>query len=334
VWGTADAFHFAYRPLSGDGTIVARVASINGADSWTKAGVMIRTATDGGSAHAFMLVSRGKGLALQRRKSNGASSLNTSGGSGTAPRWVKLTRAGNTISAYSSTNGSSWTLVGSDTFSMPADVLVGVAVTSHEVATLATATFDNVSVSDGQALPAGWSSNDIGAVGKRGSASHNGGTFTVQGAGDDIWGTADALHLAWRTLSGDGDIVARVASVNGSMSWTKVGVMMRQSLDAGSAQALMLVSAGKGIRFQRRPVTGGSSLDTDGGVGTAPQWVKLTRAGQVVTASISADGTTWRTIGSQSMSIVGEILVGLAVSSHTDLAIATGTFDDVQVRER
>jgi regulation of enolase protein 1 (concanavalin A-like superfamily) len=334
VWGTADAFHFAYRPLSGDGTIVARVASLDGSDVWTKAGVMIRTATDARSAHAFMLVSKAKGLAFQRRKSNGASSLHTSGGSGTAPRWVKLTRAGNVITAYSSVNGSSWTLVGSDTFSMPAEVLVGVATNSHNVSSLATAAFDNVAVSAGQALPSGWSSNDIGAVGLSGSASHDGDTFTVQGAGDDIWGTADGLHLAWRTLPGDGEIVARVASVEGSMSWTKVGVMMRQSLDAGSAHAMMFVSAGKGFKFQRRPVTGGISLSTDGGVGTAPEWVKLTRVGQVVTASISPDGTTWRTVGSETMSMVGEIHVGLAVTSHTDLAVATGTFDNVQVTER
>ena len=256
IWGTADAFHFAYRPLSGDGTIVARVASIDGSAAWTKAGVMIRAATDAGSAHAFMLVSTGKGFAFQRRTSNGAASAHTSGGPGTAPRWVKLTRAGNVITAYSSTNGSSWTRVGSDTFSMPADVLVGLASSAHDPSSLATATFDGVSVSSGQELPAGWSSEDVGAVGKTGSASHAGGTFTVKGAGADIWGTADGFHFAWRMLEGDGEIVARVASLSGSAPWTKVGVMMRQTLDAGSAHALMLVSAEKGLRFQRRTVTG------------------------------------------------------------------------------
>jgi regulation of enolase protein 1 (concanavalin A-like superfamily) len=333
VWGTADAFHFAYRPLSGDGSIVARVAALDGPDPWTKVGVMIRARTDAGSAHAFMLVSMGKGVAFQRRKSNGASSVHTSGGSGTAPRWVKLSRAGNVITAYSSTNGSTWTRVGSDTFSMPGDVLIGLASHSHDVNALGTATFDHVSISSGQALPDGWESNDIGSVGKTGSATHNGGTFTVKGAGADIWGTADGLHLAWRTLDGDGAIVARVASISGAAAWTKVGVMMRQSRDAGSAQAMMLVSVGKGANFQRRTVTGGTSLSTAGPAATAPEWVKLVRAGQTITASVSGDGDTWRVVGSDTLSMVGPIHVGLAVSSHTTSALATATFDNVSVSQ-
>ena len=107
--------------------------------------------------------------------------------------------------------------------------------------------------------------------------------------------------------------------------------MMRQTLDAGSAQALMVVSAREGLRFQRRTVTGGTSLSTGGGAGTAPEWVKLTRAGQVITASVSSDGTTWRVVGSDTFSMVGAIHVGLAVSSHPVAALATGTFDNVMV---
>jgi regulation of enolase protein 1 (concanavalin A-like superfamily) len=110
--------------------------------------------------------------------------------------------------------------------------------------------------------------------------------------------------------------------------------MMRQTLDAGSAHAMMLVSVGNGFRFQRRPVTGGTSVDTSGGIGTAPQWVKLTRVGQIITASVSPDGTTWRTVGNDTLSMVGAVHVGLAVSSHTDGALATGTFDSIRVTER
>jgi hypothetical protein len=217
---------------------------------------------------------------------------------------------------------------------MPSDVLIGLASNGHDVSALATATFDQVSITSGQAaLPDGWESNDIGSVGKTGSASHDGGTFTVKGAGADIWGTSDALHLAWRTLEGDGAIVARVASISGSEAWTKVGVMMRQSLDAGSAEAMMLVTASRGVTFQRRTVTGGNSVGTRTIAGTAPEWVRLARAGQVMTASVSADGKTWRVVGSDTFSMVGAIHVGLAVTSHTTSALATGTFDNVAVTE-
>jgi regulation of enolase protein 1 (concanavalin A-like superfamily) len=330
IWGTADEFHFAYRPLSGNGSIVARVASLTGVAAWTKAGVMIRANSTAGSAQALMLVSVGKGTAFQRRRTNGGTTTSTAGDPGVAPLWVRLTRAGNTISAYSSKDGAAWKLVASDTFTMPADVLVGLAVNGHDV--LATAAFDNVAIAAGEALPSGWSAADVGAVGKAGNGSLSAGTFTVRGAGADVWGTADALHFVSRTLDGDGEIVARVASISGTQAWTKVGVMMRQTLDAGSAQAMMIVSTGKGLAFQRRTVTGGLSAHTAGGAGSAPKWVKLARAGTVITASVSSDGVAWQVVGSDTFSIVGPIYVGLAVSSHDVTALATATFDNVTVR--
>ena len=74
------------------------------------------------------------------------------------------------------------------------------------------------------------------------------------GAGADVWGTADAFHYAYRTLDGDGTIVARVASIQNVHAWTKAGVMIGNSLSPSAAQAFMLVasSAAKGVPFQRR----------------------------------------------------------------------------------
>jgi len=166
----------------------------------------------------------------------------------------------------------------------------------------------------------------------QGSATASSGTFTVKGGGADVWGTADAFRYAYTTLSGDGAIVARVASVQNVASWTKVGVMLRQSVDPGSAHGFMLVSAAKGYAFQRRPATGGLSEHTPAAVfGTAPQWVKLERAGQLVTASISPDGSSWTVVGTATINFSGPILAGLAVSSHDATRLAQGTFDNVTV---
>ena len=333
VWGTADAFHYAYRSLAGDGTIVARVAAINGQQAWTKVGVMMRASTDPGAQQAFMLVSTARGAAFQRRTSTGGTTSSTTATGIAAPQWVRLVRTGATITASISSNGTSWTPVGEALFSMPATVLVGLAVSSHESA-LATGTFDGVSVTTPSTpagpLPPGWHSQDVGSVANDGSAAESGGTFTVQGAGADVWGTADAFHYAYRSLTGDGTIVARVATVEGQQAWTKVGVMMRASTDPGAQQAFMLVSTAKGAAFQRRTSTGGSSSSTSAGLVTAPQWVRLARTGATITASISATGTSWTTVGEASFSMPDTVLVGLAVSSH-ETALATGTFDGVSV---
>ncbi len=182
-----------------------------------------------------------------------------------------------------------------------------------------------------QSLPSGWSTTDIGAVGATGSASGSSGSFTVAGAGADIWGTADAFRFVYTTLTGDGSIVADVTSVQYVASWTKAGVMMRETLDPGSPHGFMLVSAGKGLAFQRRVSANGLSTSTAGAAVAAPQYVRLKRSGNTITASASSDGTNWTTVGSDTIAMSSTIYVGLAVSSHVAGTLATAKFSSTAV---
>ncbi|MGH9411979.1 MAG: Ig-like domain-containing protein, partial [Vicinamibacterales bacterium] len=341
VWGTADAFHYAYMSLTGDGTIVARVVSIQPVSPWTKAGVMIRNSLSPSAAYAYMLVaaSAAKGAPFQRRTADGASAASTSGSQSTAPYWVKLVRAGNMISGYESTDGVSWTLVDGGTFAMSSTVLIGLAVSSHVAGTNASATFDNVSVSAGMTgasgLPSGWADADAGATGATGGAQSSSDTFTVTGAGADVWGTADAFNFAYTPLSGDGTIVARVASIQAVNAWTKAGVMIRTSLSPSAAYAFMLVasSAEKGVPFQRRTADGASAVSTPGSQSTAPRWVKLVRSGDTISGYESADGVSWTPVGTDTFTMDPDVLVGLAVSSHVAGTDATATFDHVSITQ-
>jgi phosphatidylserine/phosphatidylglycerophosphate/cardiolipin synthase-like enzyme len=181
----------------------------------------------------------------------------------------------------------------------------------------------------GGSLPSGWSDDDIGAVGAAGSASDNGSTFQVSGAGADVWGTADAFHYAYQSLSGDGQIIARVATVANVNAWTKAGVMIRASLAANAQYAFMIVSAGKGTAFQYRTSTGGSAASITGTGAAAPTWVKLVRSGNTITASQSTNGSSWTTIGATSIAMGATVNIGLAVSSHVTSTPATATFDSV-----
>jgi phosphatidylserine/phosphatidylglycerophosphate/cardiolipin synthase-like enzyme len=182
-------------------------------------------------------------------------------------------------------------------------------------------------------LPTGWQAQDVGAVGVTGSANHNNGSFTLQGGGADVWGTADAFHYAYRTLSGDGTITARVASLTGTQAWTKIGVMIRGSAAANAAHGFMVVSKDKGLAFQYRPSNGATSSSIAGAPAptTAPRWVRLTRAGNVMTAYESADGVNWTTVGSATITLPTSVLIGLVAHSHTTTALATGVFDNVSV---
>jgi regulation of enolase protein 1 (concanavalin A-like superfamily) len=180
-------------------------------------------------------------------------------------------------------------------------------------------------------LPDGWSSGDIGSVSPAGAAGLSGGILTVSGSGADIWNTADAFHFASRTLTGDGRITARVASVDAVDPWTKAGVMMRETLQPGSRHAMVIVSPSKGLAFQRRVATNGVSTHTSAGSGTAPAWVRLEREGHTFRAFVSPDGERWTFTGAETIVMPETIHVGLPVTSHRNGTSATARFEHVTV---
>ena len=179
-------------------------------------------------------------------------------------------------------------------------------------------------------LPAPWVDRDVGAVGAPGAASYNSGTFTVAGLGADVWNAADAFHAAYEPLTGDGALVARVASIQNVNAWTKAGIMIRDTLDPSSAYAFMLLSPGKGSAFQYRTSAGALAQHVGGAAVTAPYWVKVVRAGTTITGYESIDGAAWTAVGSATIPMGSTVEIGLAVSSHVAGTTASATFDHVQ----
>jgi phosphatidylserine/phosphatidylglycerophosphate/cardiolipin synthase-like enzyme/regulation of enolase protein 1 (concanavalin A-like superfamily) len=340
IWGAADAFHYVWQPWTGDGSIVARVADVTETDSWSKAGVMLRATLDASSAHAFMLVSAARGAAFQRRLLAGGASVSTSGSAAAPPRWVRLDRTGDTFTAYESADGAAWTLVRSEAIAMPQTIYAGLAAVSHADGRLTSAAIDSVKITatgggGGSPLPSPWTDQDIGAVGPAGGAVFDAttSTFTVRGSGADVWGSADAFNYASQPWTGDGSIVAHVSAVTNTNAWAKAGVMFRATLDASSAQAFMVVSAGKGSAFQRRPTAGGVSVSTSGTTAAPPRWVRLDRSGDLFTAYESADGSVWTVVGSETIAMPSTIHVGLATTSHDNTKVTTSTIDSVTVTQ-
>jgi regulation of enolase protein 1 (concanavalin A-like superfamily) len=144
IWNQNDAFHYVYAPVSGDFQFVARVTSLQWADYWSKAGVMLRDNLSSGSAHAFMMINAGALTGFQWRSTNGGSSDWTQGPGASFPYWVRLSRSGSVVSGDVSPDGVTWTNVGAQTPSVGSNAYIGLAVTAHNNGTTTTATFDNV----------------------------------------------------------------------------------------------------------------------------------------------------------------------------------------------
>ena len=185
IWDTSDQFHFAYKQLSGNGSITARVVSLTNTHAWAKAGVTIRESLAADSIHADVVVTPTSGAALQRRLTAGGSSTGDTKAGIAAPQWVRLTRSGNTFTAEHSANGTAWTALGTPvTIPMLNDIYIGLCLTSHNVNATCTAEFSDVTTTG--IVTGDWQSQDIGIASNQASqlyvalADSAGNTATVK----------------------------------------------------------------------------------------------------------------------------------------------------------
>ena len=160
----ADEFHFAYKMLSGAGSIVAKVNSVDNTNGWAKAGVMIRESLNPDSAHAFAAITPANGVASQGRPSTGGASFNTNQTGVAAPYWVKLERSISGLFTVShSTNGTNWQAVTGATpqnIPMGSNVYIGLALTAHDASKTCQAVFTNVTTTGN--VTGQWAHQDIG----------------------------------------------------------------------------------------------------------------------------------------------------------------------------
>jgi len=214
-----DSFYFAHRPLDGDGTITVRVTALTGqipdfAGSgsgptpmrgglvpWAKAGIIITAGTRPGAAYAAMMVTGDHGVRMQWDYTGDAAGL-AGTVSAASPRWLRLTRSGDTVTGYDSADGTRWTRVASVTLAgLPTSVPGGLFATSPQYDQMsagllaltsgnssATGSFDHVGLGGGW-TGNGWTGTAVGAAGgpaagSPGGFSDAGGRVTVTGTGD------------------------------------------------------------------------------------------------------------------------------------------------------
>jgi hypothetical protein len=180
-------------------------------------------------------------------------------------------------------------------------------------------------------LPSPWTNQDVGSTGLAGSASYSNGTFTVSGAGSDIWGTADSFQFVNQTVSGDMTIVARIVNMGNTNQWAKGGIMLRESTASNAANVILDQTPSGTIEFLERSPAGSATFGIANASLGFPTWLRLVRTGNSVTASVSSTGSTWSTVGTTTLSIAATALTGLAVTSHNSSSLNTATFDNVTV---
>lgn len=329
IYGTSDQFQFAHEPNSDASLLVARVTQVQNTQAWAKGALMIRDGLAANAANVTLALTASNGVQLLHRPTAGGTEASDAVSPGfSAPYWIRLERNGNIFTGYESPDGASWFVTGSVTLAMNAATQVGLAVTSHNSAALNTSIFDNVTVTE----PPVWTSVDVGSTGAAGSSSLNNstGVFTVKGAGANIYGTTDAFQFYYQTIPGDGTFVAQVTGVQNTNQYAKAGIMIRHSLAANAANAVVDITPSNGAEFNRRLTDGGTTAQTLGS-GAAAYWVKLVRSGDNVSAYTSPDGGTWTQLGPTITLPLGTggAFVGLVANSHVAGTLCTTTYENV-----
>ena len=225
----SDSFYFVHQPLTGNGSITARVTSLTGEHanltggpvqvgsgymvpglaSWAKAGIIIKQGTHQGSAYAAVMVTGSNGVRMEDNYT--ADSAGMPGNVSAAhPRWLRLTRSGDRITGYDSADGTHWTQVSTVQLTgLPATVQVGMLATSPNYTLTqnsfggttdnggpaqATGVFDHVSMPG--AAPGGtWTGTAVGGGGPVGQTR-------AQAQGQPGFGHSHGTF----TVTGSGDI--------------------------------------------------------------------------------------------------------------------------------
>lgn len=203
IWGTSDGFRYVAR-MSSDGIFEfqARLIAFSGPQSWSKVGLMIRSATNPSAANGFTLASYGHGKRFQYRRSNGAWSGSHSSGSYTLPVWLKIRRVGRYVYGFASQDGINWDYIYYHRIDdLGTDVYLGLAVTSHDDGNFAEAIFDNVRLTTPSAGSCTYNEDGFGALMLE--AEHFM-TATVGTTGDSWVGTT-----FFTDYSGDGAMIAQ-----------------------------------------------------------------------------------------------------------------------------
>jgi hypothetical protein len=145
---------------------MVRVDSIMNTDPWAKGGVMVREGLDAGAKHVMLVLTPGNGVQFTWRDFTNADMTedNTEAGI-TMPRWIRLTRTGNTFKAEHSANGTTWqpvvdTASNTHDLSVVGNVYIGLCLTSHNVDAVTVAEFSNLSTSGG--VSGQWQVAEIG----------------------------------------------------------------------------------------------------------------------------------------------------------------------------
>jgi regulation of enolase protein 1 (concanavalin A-like superfamily) len=344
VNGGSDQFTFVSTPVKGDISFIAKVASLQNADPWSQAGLMIRDSLSANSYHAFVFATPGNGVAFRSRTSNKGVTKQTLGGAGVAPVWLRIDRKPSVVTAYRSADGVSWTTVATLRVRTNQTLLVGFAVASHTAAASVTSTLSSASLNGILVPPATAAQNNPPSVSmtspSNGSSFMAPATTTVAAAATDANGsvarvdfyagatllgsdTSSPYSVSWSNVPAGTYLLTAKATDNTGASTTSAGVSVTVKTNQAPTVSLTSPSTGATFAAPASIALTASASDADGTVQKVEFYNGTTLLGF---STASPYAFTWSNVaaGSYSVSAVARDNMGAStVSSWADFTVGT-----------
>lgn len=176
--------------------------------------------------------------------------------------------------------------------------------------------------------------NKIGSFNPTASASVSGGIYTVTSAGSLASGSStDNFYYYNLQVTGDADLVARVASMSNTGSTARGGLMIRGSTTNNAVSSGIFTTAASGIQALARTTAGANSVGTTVAGPTRPHWLKVSRRGSTFTTYNSADGVTWTLVRTDTIpTMPGTAHFGLVAARNSNNSTNVVVFDNVSLQ--
>ena len=191
----------------------------------------------------------------------------------------------------------------------------------------------DASPSYGQTLGIFESETDVGLVKLPGSATYDAEhqTYTIAGAGANIWGAHDEFHFVWKRMRGNFIVSTTAAFIGtGVEPHRKLGWMARASLDMGSANVSAGVHGDGLTSLQCRPSTGALTEEVRSSL-VGADVIQLERRGNTYIMSVTRFGETFVVDQVRDIALGDEVYVGLCVCSHNDDVVELAAFRNVRI---
>ncbi len=158
-------------------------------------------------------------------------------------------------------------------------------------------------------------------------------TYTVAASGWDMWAAIDDFHFAWKKVSGDAAISARISFVGDGHFHRKALLMIRQNLNLDSKAAYIAQHADGVTALQFRETNGGDLHEIVSNV-PSPRTVKIVKRGEYVYMLVAgADGKLHPSGAAIKLSLAGDYYIGIGFCSHDENVVKKAVFRGAKLEQ-